>query len=421
MFRDEYDNFGNKSTIQADDSFNSVSSNYSPPPGMIGDKVNDPTAPNSLLSGGTASNLQVDGVVKVGKDEDSAGVNTGVEPSDIVFWAGSSQEDRDTAPFRVDLAGNVNMTSATIADVPVLTKGFFGGDGSDGALSIASGTTTLDLGNAKVFTKNYTSISITGTGQLTFSNPHASGSIIVLKATGNVTLTSSASPNIEASGMGAAGGAGGAAGGGTGSSGTTAVPLSDPGTEHRGTGGASGGPVGAAGAIYANTGLYTISPGRYYAFGRFISPGSGGGGGAGGDTGNTGGAGGRGGGALVIECAGDLNCTGNINAKGSNGANGTVGASTDGSDGGGGSGGSCLVFYNTATATSGTISDAGGNGGTQNSGGANSGGGGAGGIGGAGASGQGTSAGGGGGGGGAAASGSTGGAASTSADHFIQV
>ena len=41
----------------------------------------------------------------------------------------------------------------------------YGGDGSD-ALSISSGTTTVDLGGARVYILNYSSISITGTGKL---------------------------------------------------------------------------------------------------------------------------------------------------------------------------------------------------------------------------------------------------------------
>lgn len=81
----------------------------------------------------------------------------------------------------------------------------FGGTGADGALSISSGTTNINLGGAQVFIKNYTSISITGTGALTFSNPHANGTTILLKSQGNVTLTSSAAACIDVSGMGAAG------------------------------------------------------------------------------------------------------------------------------------------------------------------------------------------------------------------------
>jgi hypothetical protein len=73
----------------------------------------------------------------------------------------------------------------------------FGGTGADGALTITSGTTNIDLLGAQIVTKNYTSISITGTGALTFTNPNASGTIIIFKSQGNVTLTSSATPNID--------------------------------------------------------------------------------------------------------------------------------------------------------------------------------------------------------------------------------
>jgi hypothetical protein len=78
----------------------------------------------------------------------------------------------------------------------------FGGTGADGALS---GTTSIDLGAAQVVVKNYTSISLTGTQALTFTNPHANGTIIILKSQGNVTITSSAAAAIDASGMGAIG------------------------------------------------------------------------------------------------------------------------------------------------------------------------------------------------------------------------
>ncbi|MBI3887537.1 hypothetical protein HY310_00525, partial [Candidatus Microgenomates bacterium] len=80
----------------------------------------------------------------------------------------------------------------------------FGGTGANGALVITSGTTTINLGGLAVFTKNYTSISITGTGKLAFSNPHTNGTIIILKSQGNVVLTSSDAAMIDASGMGAA-------------------------------------------------------------------------------------------------------------------------------------------------------------------------------------------------------------------------
>lgn len=79
----------------------------------------------------------------------------------------------------------------------------FGGDGSDGVLNISSGTTTVDLNSAAIVYKNYTSISITGTGQLAFSNPNTNGTYVVLRSKGNFTVTSSTSPAIDVSGMGA--------------------------------------------------------------------------------------------------------------------------------------------------------------------------------------------------------------------------
>jgi hypothetical protein len=91
----------------------------------------------------------------------------------------------------------------------------FGGTGADGALAITSGATNIDCANAAVVVKNYTSISITGTGSLTFTNPHTNGTVIVLKSQGNITLTSSAAPMIDASGIGASGGVGASYGGQT--------------------------------------------------------------------------------------------------------------------------------------------------------------------------------------------------------------
>ena len=334
--------------------------------------------------------------VVVGKDANSGGINSADKGTDIVFWAGATHPNRATAPFRVNAQGDLTAESATIDGVAINTKGAFGGDGSDGALTLTSGATNIDLGNVKVLTKNYTSISITGSGQLTFTNPHATGSIIILKSQGAVTLTSSADPNIQASSLGAPGG-------GSATDGTTAVPLADPGTAH---GGVSGGGTGAGGAVYASAGFYTIDAGRYRSFGRFLACGSGGGG----SQGPGGGSGGRGGGALVIECAGALNCTGNIDVEGG------AGTLAGNGYGGGGSGGSCLIFYNTQTAVSGTISDAGGAGGS----GSNDGGGGAGGIGGAGGT-RSVGISGGGAGGGGAGGAPDAGAASTSADHFIQI
>lgn len=101
----------------------------------------------------------------------------------------------------------------------------FGGTGSDGALAISSGTTSIDLGAAQVVVKNYTSVSITGTGALTFTNPHTNGTIIIIKSQGDMILTSSAAALIDASGMGASGGAAGPAGAGSGARGGSGLYI----------------------------------------------------------------------------------------------------------------------------------------------------------------------------------------------------
>lgn len=339
-------------------------------------------------------------------------------------------------------------------NLPVAQQGTFGGDGSDGALSITSGTTTVSAGSAQILIKNYTSISITSTGKLAFSNPHTNGTITVLKSQGAVTLTASA-PCISTVGMGAAGGAGGSTGNGSDGSNGTSIQDTDDHFGNKGLAGgddpsSSGGGASTGGTVLTNTSDFDVTTLKLYTFNsRRIACGSGGGGGGGGGQANpghsgAGGAGGRGGGALVIECGGAWNFTtsGGIDISGDDGANGATVSGEGGGGGGGGGGaqGMALVFYNTLTASSGTITSAGGNGGTGatgttsgNTAGGGSGGsgagcfaaGGGGGAGGSGGGGGGSSggngsdgsgAGGGGGGGddsGAGASGGTGGSAST--------
>lgn len=250
-------------------------------------------------------------------------------------------------------------------------KGAFGGDGSDGALSISSGTTTINLGNAAVVIKNYTSISITGTAKLAFSNPNTNGTVIILKSQGNVTITSSTNPAIDIRLMGGAGGAG-APGGGVGASGSSGsngyntINTAFGGTAGGAGSSGSGGPGGVANGLSPVIGFKIIK----------ISVGAGGGGGST-ENSNTspGGAGGRGGGGLYIECGGALNITSTINASGEAGGDG----SSYSGGGGGGAAGSIVIIYNTLTANSGTYTitaGAGGAAGNQSSGGGGGGGGG---------------------------------------------
>jgi len=247
----------------------------------------------------------------------------------------------------------------------------FGGDGSDGALTVSSGTTDIDLGGDAVVVKNYTSISITGTGAVTFSNPHTNGTIVILKSQGGVTLTSSATPMLDLQGGGAQ-----IVSGAAGNSGRIATPLYLSDFGEKGQNGQNG--TNSSGGV-AGTGQNSNSPVTVYAtlaqIGDYAVA-CGGAGGAGGDNQSTSGSpgdGGAGGGALVIECAGALNFTtsGGISVAGVNGTNG--GAATEGAGGGGGgAGGTALILYNTLTAASGTITVSGGTGGNGATGGSQS-------------------------------------------------
>lgn len=256
----------------------------------------------------------------------------------------------------------------------------FGGTGADGALTVSSGVTTIDLAGASVFVKNYSSISITGTGSIAFSNPAAGGTIIILKCSGAVTMTSSSGNVIDLRSMGGAGGVGvtGTSAGNIGSAfgkwltyGT--ITGGGPGTTSNRSGG-GGASASTSGTNSSSDGVGGTSPalnGSYPYYEKiFVFPGSGGGSGANNGSGGISGAGGRGAGALWIECAGALNfTTGTILATGATGGNNT--APVGSGSGGGGGGGSVVMLCNTLTASTGTITctgGAGGTGGTANAG-----------------------------------------------------
>ena len=250
----------------------------------------------------------------------------------------------------------------------------FGGTGVDGALNISSGTTTIDLGGVAIFIKNYSSISITGTGKLAFSNPHSRGTIIILKSQGDVKITSSTNPAIDLRNLGAYGGSAGADGGA--GNGLLVAPKKGNGSLVAGSGALAGFGVGIIAPSFAT---------KWIPLPLFT--GSGGGGGRN-DTYVCGG-GGRGAGCLMIECGGALNISSTINASGtaggdyvpgsgnSNGAGGGGGPSLNdtpattwgfmgasGAGGGGGGGGVIVILYNTLTSNTGTFIVTGGAGGS---------------------------------------------------------
>jgi hypothetical protein len=288
----------------------------------------------------------------------------------ILAMEGTSGTPSDTNKYVTD--------ADTDGTGDIVRKSFikFGGSGADGALAITTGTTTIDLGGLAVVVKNYSSISITGDGKLAFSNPHASGTLVILRSKGDVTLTSSATPMIDLAGMGATAGTGGAVNGGNGTSGTVANYLinSDLSAGLLGNGDTGTIPTNA-GVVYTARNLYTTNLARFYMTkGYTITPGSGGGGGGGGQVsaGNGGGAGGRGGGSLILECGGALNFTtaNGISVAGSTGSVGSTATSVGGGGGGGGggAGGHALIVYNELTSATGTVNISGGNGGNGGNG-----------------------------------------------------
>lgn len=327
-----------------------------------------------------------------GEVSDSAGTNeallgVALSATTILFQPGYA--DAPTAAEKDAMAGGGTFgtpgaSNKFITEDKLEAVARFGGTGADGALAISSGTTNIDLAGAAVVIKNYTSISITGTAQLTFTNPHANGTLIILKSQGNVVITTSGNPAIDLRNLGATGSSGAAT---TANSSAGSNAVSSIGVNAKGGGAASKNGSSTGGQTFASGATLKIN-GKTVPF----SAGAGGSGGAGGGeiTGNpatapggagggtlftdgvagsagtssstsgSGGDGGRGAGALYIECGGALNISSVINAAGTIGSNGT----TQGGGGGGGAGGTIIILYNTLTANTGTYTVSGGTGGT---------------------------------------------------------
>jgi len=319
--------------------------------------VGEPIRMNITAEYWNEMNTDIANIVAAGVPNANTTTMGGVEIATLA----EALADTDTGGTGASL---VALPSSITAKIKAYRK--FGGTGADGALTITSGTTIVDCANAKIKILNYTTLSITGTGKLAFSNPHASGTIVVIRCTGNATLTSSSVPMIDASNMGAAGG-------GLDIDGTNGISESNIRTNFGVKGSTQTG--GAVGSLLTTPiGDSTTLPTQLYSKYPKQFIGAGGGGGQktvyntqpDSYTGNN--NGGNGGGCLIIEIAGAINftTTNGISVAGSKG--GTVLTATGGSNfafggGGGGGGGSCFIFYNTLTAFSGTVNVAGGVGG----------------------------------------------------------
>lgn len=338
------------------------------------------SATNFTVTSGAANTARL----TVGTGANLAGLNSANAGTDIAFWSGATFANRATAPFRVNAQGDLTATSVSISGVALTTQLRFGGTGADGAYSKASGTDTFSVSSSRYFVKNYTTISITGTGALAFSTPATDGTTIILNATGNVTITSSTNPCLDTRSMGGAGGTGGSGlisatsistkGGGQGG-GREAVTFNVSSSVGLGGGG------GANSVSGSNGGVATGGPGStgIQGFGGlpgaaltpyigFAAPGGGGSGGSGGVnnavTYGSGGNGGTGGGGLCIFTQGAYSASGVINTSGANGSNGTTSNSEGGGSGGGGAAGDILILYRTLTSDTATYTQTAGSAGT---------------------------------------------------------
>jgi hypothetical protein len=252
--------------------------------------------------------------------------STGVVGTDISGAGADNWMDGDVGTVTLAVldptadAGKLGLLDATGRYNGALLPYAFGGDGTDGALSVMAGTTTLNLGQVYQFT----TIHVEAAATLAFTG---TGGVLIL-ATGAVTgggtielrnkvatklagvlyghTAESGSPMYTFTpNVGGAGGAAPAGAGGGGAGGTSSTASATPG-------------VGGAGGAIATVGT-AGSHGN-------SAVGGGGGGGGGGETGA--GAG-----------AGSAGTTTVNNNGGAGGYGGVAGANVDGGGGGGGGGG----------------------------------------------------------------------------------
>ncbi len=262
------------------------------------------------------------------------------------------------------------------------TKHAKGGDGSDGNLSITSGTTNINLNQIY----EYKTIDIGASGTLSTAS---SNGLMWIKCKGDCNIAGT----INLQGKGGPGGAQNTSGAGDpGSNGynTSSFDASNHfgGAGQAGSEDSSGG--GGGGSISAGTGgaasssasgssggtALTASKFEQYAMALnralYIAAGSGGGSGGVGSDGagadGFAGAGGAGGGAIIIEVWGKLTISGTINCAGANGSNASApsgGGNYALGGGGGGGGGLILIIYYDDFSDTGTYNVAAGSGGTS--------------------------------------------------------
>jgi len=241
---------------------------------------------------------------------------------------------------------------------PAFTKHFDVGDGSDGALDTSGASVNVDLAFSPVVELNYSSMNV-ATNNLTFTNPHANGSIVIINCQGNSTI----SATIDLTEIGA-------------TAATNGTSIIIPGGEGAGLNGNPGVNNGSDGAGVAGGAQlsqnYTKEQFKAVYGYIHVAPGAGSGNGGAGyadsGTDTAGGAGARGGGALILRCGGTFTFTGTIDVSGTNGTNaadalGGVDSAAAGGGGGGSAAGMVVILCAFLGTNTGTIDSSGGDGG----------------------------------------------------------
>lgn len=317
----------------------------------------------SVTNSGTNYQVAIVGIQPINVDEHTWLANNGLPVSGGTLLPASSSGVLCTGPSSGVTSGHLMVASGTncnlvdggaapaalLTSVPPWLQWY--GDGSNGALNVTSGTTTLTSGEY-----NYTTCNISaGAIVVATTTPYQAPLIIRCNGTATIAGTVSWSPNTGgANGNATAanyGGAGGGGGGGT-AAGTAGSNVNGV---NGGTAGVASGGTGSAGTA-AGGQLQKI----FLSFGANYQSGQDCGGANGGGGGSTGaGTGGRGGGCIVI-VAPSLNFSGTCDVSGVAG-----GASTanNAGAGGGGGGGICLLRSPSMTNT-GTFTVTGGAGGS---------------------------------------------------------
>jgi len=297
-------------------------------------------------------------------------------------------------------AGTKNVTLTMNEGQLSAIDDLFFGDGSDGDVSISSGSTALTRD------MYYRNLTLSGSGKIQCNGykvyvsevldlsgaTNSSGSITFDGSAGNNASvntggTAGSSPFVNSQGGGGAGQAGPNGGTAAGTAGTGSSAITGVGGSATGAGGTAGNGSGGSGGVGGSVGALTLYSNRkrysqlFYRGSTQVRGGAGGGsGGSGGGDGTAGGGGGASGGggghlflAARIINRGGSTAAGAVRANGGNGGNGGAPAGGNrggGGGGGGGNGGWIQLFYahligSSATNALQSKGGTGGNGGTK--------------------------------------------------------